>query len=154
MASTRQRLRPLDVFPPHTQQPFAPYHPTIAQSTLSVVNTSARTTVLELHASTWRMSRATTHERRNLSMTNVTMDTSHRPNKTPRRLPRVSITPTPMGLGGCTICLALFGPACPPCPTPSCQSSYAGSDVEDDEEELYNWSDEEDLVDEEAKTMG
>ncbi|KAG9009689.1 hypothetical protein FRB90_008191, partial [Tulasnella sp. 427] len=45
----------------------------------------------------------------------------------------------------------------PPRPVPSRQSSFAGSDADDDEEEIYDWSDEEDLVDQEAKfhkTMG
>ncbi|KAG8952510.1 hypothetical protein FRC04_004570 [Tulasnella sp. 424] len=39
----------------------------------------------------------------------------------------------------------------PPRPVPSRQSSYAGSDMDEDEDEMYDWSDEEDLVDEEAK---
>lgn len=38
-----------------------------------------------------------------------------------------------------------------PRPVPSRQSSFASSDIDDDEEEIYNWSDEEDLVDQEAK---
>jgi hypothetical protein len=37
-----------------------------------------------------------------------------------------------------------------PRPVPSRQSSFA-SDLDDDEEDVYNWSDEEDLVDQEAK---
>lgn len=39
----------------------------------------------------------------------------------------------------------------PPRPIPSRSSSLAGSDVDEDEDEMYDWSDEEDLVDQEAK---
>jgi hypothetical protein len=58
-----------------------------------------------------------------------------------------NLTPTP----GQHFPLGDTSSSMPARPVPSRSNSIAGSDVDDDEEEIYDWSDEEDLVDQEAK---